>query len=291
VFLASFLGDTRNIGWAMRRIAQRMKDLTLDAGEVLYRAGEPSHYHYFVVTGEMKLTKAGGSEWVLGDRSLIGTLDATLERPRTRTAVATKPTHLLQLGAEDWAELLEDSFDFARRAVTGLASRVHALRLRPPPLGGFDEPTAEAPRARGAVNLVDRICLLRGVPAFSRAGIQTLASLAELGTLVHARKGETLFARGAMKGRFVVVESGEVEATRPELTGRFGRGALVCGVGALGDLGAYEVRASADVRALEVSLEDYFDVMEEHFGLARSALMAISEEREMLIDRAPPAIP
>jgi CRP-like cAMP-binding protein len=292
VFVASFLGDTRAVGWASQRMAARMTDMFLSAGDVLYRVGEPADHHYFVVKGEMRLTKPTGSAWVLGERSLIGTLDAILERPRSRDAVATMPTHLLKLRSEDWLEFLEDSFVMARRALMRVSAQVDELRRRPPPLGGFDPPPPPAPAAEAPLHLVNRILLLRDVPIFSRASIQTLATLAELSTVLHAAKGEVLFERGAMKDKLVVVASGEVEASRsaPELVARFGRGGLVCGPGAFGDGAAYEVRATASTRALSVSLEDFVDVMEEHFGLTRSAMMAMAEEREMLLDRGVPPV-
>ena len=63
-------------------------DFNLRAGEVLYREGEPTNEHWFVVYGEMKLEAKGVPPWVLGERSLIGTIDLTLDRARSRTACA-----------------------------------------------------------------------------------------------------------------------------------------------------------------------------------------------------------
>jgi CRP-like cAMP-binding protein len=286
VFLASFAGNTKGFGWAARRIAGAMQDLSVKAGDILYREGEPADHLYFVVSGEVKLSKAGGNDRILGGRSLIGPPDVLLDRPRSRTALATAPTHLLKMRAADWLDLLEDSFELTRRIVTNFAAGVHELRLRPPPLGGFDEPRSSAPPARG-LNLVERILLLRDVSIFAHASIQTLTILAELAREISATKGDVVPSRDGTECRLIVVASGEVAASFAEHApeARFGPGSLVYGPAALNHAWRYEARSTAVTRAIAFSLEDYFDVMEEHFGLARSALRALSDERELLLDR------
>jgi CRP/FNR family cyclic AMP-dependent transcriptional regulator len=288
VFLAAFSGNTRGFTWAARRIAGAMQDLSVAQGDIVYREGEPADQIYFVVSGEVKLVKPNANDRIFGGRSIIGATDLLLERPRSRTAVATAPTHLLKMRSADWLELLEDSFELTRRIVTNFASGVHALRLRPPPLGGFDEPRPSMPDARGRLNLVERILLLREVPIFAHASIQTLTILAELADELTAATGEVLPSREGTESRLIVVASGEVAVSAADLStdGRFGRGSLVYGAAALDHASRYEARANASARAIALSLEDYFDVMEEHFGLARSALMALSDERELLLDRS-----
>ena len=189
----------------------------------------------------------------------------------------------MEIAADDWVDLLEDSFVMAQGGVRRLAGRVDEMRRRAPPLGGFDAPSGGV--ARPPKHLVDLVLLLRDVPLFSRTTTQTLVSLAEAGTTVNAREGEIVFGRGAMADTLAVVASGEVEATRDGLSGRFRRGALVGGAGALVSGGAYEVRARADVILVAIRIEDYFDIMEEHFSLARSAFMSLAEELESLLDR------
>jgi hypothetical protein len=85
----------------------------------------------------------------------------------------------------------------------------------------------------------------------------------------------------------LIVASGEISATceAPTLTGRFGRGALVCGALAIGDATDYELRAEVPTHVLEIARNDYFDIMEEHFGLFRSTLRALVEERDLLVRR------
>jgi CRP-like cAMP-binding protein len=287
VFLASLIEGGRHLGSALRRLAREMDDVTLAAGESLYRIGERSEHFYFVESGEIELSRVGAVSIKFVERELLGTLDATLQRPHTHDAVATKPTHLLRLRIEDWSELLEDDFEMARRAVTRVAGQVYGLRLRPPPLGGFDEPGKGPSIALHGLQVVDRILRLREVAAFRRASTQALAELARLGSTMMGKKDDVMFAAGEMKGQLVVIASGEVSEwwKEADVKARFGPSSLVGGTGSISNRDNGEVRVTVEMRAIVLPLEDYFDVMEEHFDVAQSALIAMAEERESLLDR------
>jgi CRP-like cAMP-binding protein len=288
VFFSAFAGEGRQLGHELRRVAGAVVALAIDAGQILYRQGDPADDIFFVVSGEIKLTRSGSSDWVFGARSLVGTLDVVLDRTHARTAVATATAHLLRLRAVDWMDILEDSFDLTHRVLTNFAAGVHVLRQRPPPLGGFDEPKDTPAETPDVLNLVDVILLLRQIPLFSLASVQTLASLAGMAEETRAAKGDILVTAPAFGERLVVLASGAVVASGAgEPTARFGRGALVCGADALGG-GSYEIRAEDATRAFVLQVEDYLDIMEEHFSLARSALRALAVERETLLDRASP---
>jgi CRP-like cAMP-binding protein len=239
-----------------------------------------------LVRGKVRMTKPGKTDWTFGDRSLIGAIDAILAQPHARTAIVEEPSHLLEVPAGVWLELLEDSFVMTQLAVQAMARRVDELRRRPPPLGGFDPAPARTEADAPPEHLVDRVLLLRDVPLFAGATTQPIVSLAALAAVRTAGAGEAVFPPGALKGALAVVAAGEVEASREGQTARFGRGALVSGSGALLGDGAWEVRATTPHSCLlVVRHEDYFDVMEEHFSLARAALLHISEEFLALRDR------
>ena len=91
--------------------------------------------------------------------------------------------------------------------------------------------------------------------------------------------------RSATK-RFFLVESGliEVERTDPEIRARFGPRSLVCGYGALGDAEEhYNARALVPSVVFSVREEDFFDLLELHFDMARSVLVGMALERERLM--------
>ena len=141
----------------------------------------------------------------------------------------------------------------------------------------------------GALGLVDRVFLLRGVPLFAQGEVQALLDLAEHAVEIELEAGAELAGRDVTNDAMFVTVSGDVKATTsatiPEEA--FGPGMLVFGSRAATskDLG-FEARASTKSRLLRVVREDYFDAMGEHFGLARSSLKALASEREILSNEA-----
>ena len=65
----------------------------------------------------------------------------------------------------------------------------------------------------------------------------------------------------------------------------FGPGQLVFGATAVGaEGGAYDARAARATSTIRIAREDYLDLVEEHFTLARSALKTLSLERERVMN-------
>jgi CRP-like cAMP-binding protein len=295
IFLAGFMSGLppENISWATHRLARNMEDVHLRAGEVLYRKDDPTTAHYFVVYGELELAAEGVPSWILGERTLVGTIDLTLERPRSRTVTALRDTHLLRMPARDWLDMLEDNFELMLRGVEGLAVGLQEIRVA---LGIHDTGPRFAPvngavdRAswgRGPLGLVDRVTLLRGVPLFAQGEVQALLDLATHAEEIELAVGAPMVVRGGPNDAMFVLVSGSVAASLVPGDGAaaetFGGGMLVFGSRAATskDLG-FEARATEPTRALRIVREDYFDAMEEHFALARSSMKALAAERELL---------
>jgi CRP-like cAMP-binding protein len=294
IFLAGFMSGLppENVAWATHRLARNMEDVHLHAGDVLYRQGDPTVAHYFVVYGEIVLAAEGVPSWTLGERSLIGTIDLTLDRARTRTATATRDTHLLRMPASDWLDMLEDNFELMLRGVEGLAQGVYELRTTVP--GGLPHEEGRAQLSDrsstdGPLGLIERVMLLRGVPLLSNGEVQALLDLAAHAVEIDVSEGAVVIARGAPNDAMFLTVSGAVttspSALHPGVT--FGPGSLVLGSCAATskDLGC-EARATVPSRLLRVVREDYFDAMEEHFELARSSMKALAGERELLVNEA-----
>ncbi len=290
IFLAGFMSGLppENVAWATHRLARNMEDVHLETGDVLYRQGEATVAHYFVVYGEMVLAAEGVPPWRLGERSLIGTIDLMLDRSRTRTATATRPTHLLRMPGSDWLDILEDNYELMLRGVEGLAEGVHELRAavgKIPQLPHAPPPDFVASSVARPLGLVERVMLLGGVPLFQSGEVQALLDLAVHAVEVDLEPGELLAGQVEPNDAMFVTVNGAVTATTapsiPEET--FGPGMLVYGSRAATskDLG-FEARATVPTRVLRLVREDYFDAMEEHFGLARSSMKALASEREIL---------
>src|SRR5688572_3989390 len=173
LFLRS-LAVSRPLSAAARQLGRAMSERSFDAGAVIYEAGTPADDVYFIVRGRVKLTRPGGPTWEFGPNSVVGGIDADLERPRARTAVAETNVDALVLSNEDRLDVLEDNFEHTRAMILFIAARVHEWMMRLPN-GGFAEPAlALAPGRISSAQplpLVERVLTLREVPAFSRASI------------------------------------------------------------------------------------------------------------------------
>jgi CRP-like cAMP-binding protein len=288
IFLVSLMSGlpSTNVGWAARRLSAVMEDVRLEPGDVLYREGEIASDHYFLVTGELKVEAPDRPTITFGDRSMIGTFDIMIGRPRARTATATKATHMMRVGAADWIDMLEDNFEMTQGALRGLTAGVHALRLELHDLAEVGTPGALLPPTT-RLDLVDRVFALRGVPMFRDADVQSLASLAELAHDVVVSKGDSVFPTGRTNDALVIIVHGRVTArhARRSAAPTYESGALVLGSCALSAVDLeYDARADVETRVLRIAKEDYLDVMEEHFTLARSALKTLALDREHLVD-------
>jgi CRP-like cAMP-binding protein len=270
-----------------RQMGEAMREVFFPAGTVIYRAGDPSDDIYFVVHGTISLTREGTVTRNLDARSVVGILDAIRERPHDRTATALTDVEALVLRDEDRLEMLEDSFEYTREIIMFSLIGLHELMLELPDMG-FAEPaeTGSLPEP-DALPMIERVLTLRDVQAFGRASIQPLVSLAQLATEIRVRAGETLFAAGEVTGVFFVVARGciELERSAPPGSARFGPAAIVGGIPALGDAERiYSARAVQGSVLLCFRESDFFDVLEDHFELARSVLAFIADQRVAIVD-------
>ena len=142
---------------------------------------------------------------------------------------------------------------------------------------------AQVPPLAGPLAFVERLATLANAPLVRGGGIQVLVELADSVEEVSFEPGDPIFERGHWLGMAFFVLEGEALGDRldPEIRVTFGPGSLVGGVASLGEpILAWSARAVTRVRALSLRLEDWFDLMEEHFDLVRSALSALALIRE-----------
>jgi len=291
IFLAGFMAGlpAENVAWATPRLARNMEDIHLPAGAIVYRQGDPTDSHYFVVTGEVELVAEGVPPWRLGERSLIGTMDLTMDRPRSRTVTTTRETHLLRMPAADWLEMMEDNFELSLRALEGISAFVFDTRvaLNDYKTGMQRAPAYEPPSTLedGELALFDRVARLRNVPLFSRGEVQSLMNLAANAEELRWDRDHIVTPRGEPDDFIYVVISGNVHVTHGDHVGEedFGAGQLVLGSRAMSSLPHdVELRTTMPTWALRICREDYLDTMEEHFALSRSAMKTLVAEREVL---------
>jgi CRP-like cAMP-binding protein len=271
-----------------RELAELLRDVAFDAGEVIYREGDAADEIYFVRRGKVGLSR-GGVVHEFGPGSVIGILDVEQDKPRARTATALTDVELLSLSSEERLELLEDSFEHTRSLIRMTATRLDESSR----YGGAEIELAStlAPKPE-ALLLIERVFTLRDTPAFRKASIQALVSLAPSADEVRLAAEELLFERGEARGVLFVVVAGclELDGSSPSAEGgrhRYGAASLLGGGPSFAEaLARQSARAVTPAVVLRVREEDFYDVMEDHFDLARSVLSFLASETERRLDEA-----
>jgi CRP-like cAMP-binding protein len=269
-------------------LGDNMAEVFFEAGSLIYEVGSAADEIYFIVRGTVELSKEGLPARTLGPRSVVGILNAIQEVPHDRTATAVSDVEALVLRNEDRLDMMEDDFEYTRGVILFTAANLQELTLELPN-GGFEEPADPGPPPEaGALPLIERVLTLRDVAAFHAASIETLVSLAKAGDEIRVGAGETLFRAGEISGAFFVVARGVLELQRSSPPGdaRFGPASIAGGIPALGDVERlYSARALHDCVLLRFREVDFFDLMEDHFELARSVLSYIAAQRVRVVDQ------
>ena len=274
-------------GRVTAQMTAAMQDEVFTPGQVIYHEGEPAARLYFIVDGSVELTRPGAETWRLDENSMIGILDAALDRPYSRTAVARVPTSTIVLHFADYLDILEDNFDYARRMLQFGSRRHDDLALELAPDGVFLERAPEAVKVSAGschqLNTLERLLALRSTRFFMRAPVQAIASLAKLVEQRHFEPEETLFQLGDAADELHILIRGtaRVERDIPTVVADFHPIRVVAGLAAFGhDHHQYRAVAKSRVDTLVLRKDDLFDVAEDQFELARSLFAHIAVERE-----------
>lgn len=282
LFLRAFL-STKPPDRVATQLSQVTRDTHLDRGEVLFEVGQPPERLHFVATGRISLETTDGVVSSVDAGSLLGLLDASIPRPRMRTATALEATHVLTLDFVDYLDILEDNFGFA---VDTLRAGAQSYCLLAEKLGSaamfasLEEPAAAPPG--GELDIVQRVLVLQHVGLFRAAPAQALVQLAHLAEVKHWRPGDTLFSSGDPVTETRIVARGLVTVgTRADsVVAECGPHQIVGDLAILGQLAhEFSARAEAASVTIDIHVEDLFDVAEDHFDLWRSMLSYVARQR------------
>jgi CRP-like cAMP-binding protein len=293
LFLTAFGAELGKVDpWVIDRLTYLLEEEDVFAGDTLFSAGAAPEYFYFLREGRVQLVREGSAAQSVEGPAVIGMFDAVLDRPRPRTAVVLADTQLMKVPVDAWVELLEDSFELTRASVLGSARHLALLEERLLDAGvvpGTGAPEG-APLATGArLGLLERLALLMNTLPLRLASVQTLSDLAFVSEEVTLAPNDVLLEAGAKPERVFLVVQGQVAASRSafDVVWTFHPNQIVCGAAAFSGMStAWTARATSNARMLAFRIEDWFDLMEEHFDLVRSALAALVLERERLLDLA-----
>lgn len=285
LFLRAFL-STKPPDRVATQLSRVTRDTHLVAGDVLFEAGAPPERLHFVASGRIRLDAPETAPWTVDAGSLLGVLDASIPRPRTRTATAIEPTHVLTLDFVDYLDILEDNFGFAVDTLRSAARSHSELALQVESSTVFrPEPAAPAAGSDAAIDAVQRVLVLQQVDLFRGAPAQALVQLAHSAVVRTYSAGECLLKAGDPVTRARIVVSGSVTAQHQSapLSGELGLHQVVADLEVLGtDVHQFSAQTRTASVTIELEIEDLFDVAEDHFDLWRSMWSYVASERARL---------
>ena len=98
----------------MLRLAAISREWQFDAGETIYSDGAPADALYCVVEGGVRLVHGDGREDEVGPRGRFGVGEILSGRLRDGSAVASKPTQVLIIEADDFFDLLSNNIEIVK---------------------------------------------------------------------------------------------------------------------------------------------------------------------------------
>ena len=124
-----------------------MQPLVVNAGETIFRTGDPSHAVYIIDSGEVSITVGDGIEVArLHGGALFGESGVLEARARAATATAITEAHLLVTEAEAFLQAFGMENERALALVKLLCQRLRDTTLRSAQLGHEPLPNQGSPR-------------------------------------------------------------------------------------------------------------------------------------------------
>ena len=115
---------------ALRLLAFAAESRILRAGDVLFRAGEPSDGAILVVSGTIAVTTQDDgrpAEEIVGPGALIGEPSLFTSLPRPATAIAREPTQVMRLPRSVMRRVLGESPDSAEAIMAAIGDRLRGF--------------------------------------------------------------------------------------------------------------------------------------------------------------------
>ncbi|CAM5203443.1 cyclic nucleotide-binding protein [Bosea thiooxidans] len=115
---------------ALRLLAFAAESRILRAGDVVFRAGEPSDGAILVVSGAIAITTQEDgqpAEEIVGPGAMIGELALFTSLPRQVTAIAREPTQVMRLPRSVMRRVLGESPDSAEAIMAAIGDRLRGF--------------------------------------------------------------------------------------------------------------------------------------------------------------------
>ena len=112
------------------RIAGLMEEIHFEAGEIIFKEGDPGDALYLLLNGPVLLEKNGNTIRELKEKEAFGTLEVLDFNPRAVTAKAIDQVRALKLNGQEFYDLLSLDIEMVQavfRMLCGLVRRILTL--------------------------------------------------------------------------------------------------------------------------------------------------------------------
>ena len=112
------------------RIAGLMEEIHFEAGEIIFKEGDPGDALYLLLNGPVLLEKNGNTIRELKEKEAFGTLEVLDFHPRATTAKAVDHVRALKLNGQEFYDLLSLDIEMVQavfRMLCGLVRRILTL--------------------------------------------------------------------------------------------------------------------------------------------------------------------
>lgn len=260
-------------------LAQHSDGCAYAEGEYLMMQGAPAPAIHFLVEGKVSLRSNGVTYLKVKAPAVVGMIPVLSGDKHGVEAIADEDVVTLTVAAHVLLDLVEDNFRFmegALRAVSGELQKIQR-RLEVLDLLQRSEPNTDVSYPQEPLDLITRLKFLRrGV--YSDVNLEALIELIRGAKEVRFEAGEVLWEVGDTSDHSLSVVYGVILCEEP-------RGARTFVMGPNSNVGVLEAnaglarsyKATAKTRlvAIRSTVEDFFDVLEDHTQLGMGLLRAL----------------
>jgi cAMP-dependent protein kinase regulator len=122
---------------ALQALVANLQLVSLERGELLFHAGDPSDALYVIVEGELALETHGATppeQPRLGPGAFLGEVALMTDQPRSATVVCTQPAELLRIDRHTLSRVLANHGDVLRAVLRFVRDRLVDRWMRTSPL-------------------------------------------------------------------------------------------------------------------------------------------------------------
>jgi len=110
-------------------LASRVDEVSLQLGHTVIREGQPTESFFILVSGNVRVTRAGKPAARLGPGDFFGEIGMLDHGPATATVVADGPVEAMVLSHAQFRDAIKGNDNLAMQVIAAMAERLRANSL------------------------------------------------------------------------------------------------------------------------------------------------------------------